>query len=59
MVCFYTPISLLKLYVSVRGVDMYTVPSLNNLCRVSEFRAAYTCLLTLSDLLINSISSHF
>ena len=60
MVRFHTPVSLLKVYVCVRGnqptlnnlkyvyvhavvnnlgsvVNMYSVPSLNNLCHVSEF----------------------
>ena len=38
-------------------VDMYSGPSLNNLCR-SRVRAAYTHLMTLSDSVINSISSY-
>ena len=79
MVRFHTTISLLKLYVSVRGnqrtlnnlkyihavintlgsvVDVYSGPSLTNLCRFGV-RAAYTYLLTMSDSVINSISSYF
>ena len=78
MVCFHTPISLLKLYVSVRG--NYDQPTLNDLkysgkrsrlCCLCVFsilvkqrlpcfgvRGDYTCLLTLSDLVIYSISRH-
>ena len=40
-------------------VDMYSEPSLKSLCRVSDLEEFRTCLLTLSNLVIYSISSHF